>query len=180
MNSLNAAILLLLLCSTELLAQRGPGDGQLCESVRVLLQASSNDFNSVKRNVTRHSDGATDWVPSVNVAGTQDCEGQSDASISSSISCTVADSDSSDEVAAIYRKKVQEIRSCLDSSFVYSEQQGGKSTRRATPVREATFEIKGKGDDPDGPAVRLTLEQIHTARRSGYELTIWIDARQKE
>jgi hypothetical protein len=170
--------LILLVSCAELAAQRSSGGGQMCQSVRSLLEESNSDFNSIKRNVTHHSDGATDWVPSIVVAGSQDCEGQSDPEIASSVSCTMAESPG--DLAGAYQDMVSDIRSCLSRDFVYSERQGGKSTHRSTPIKEATFEIKGKGSAPDGPAVRITLAQIHTSRRSGYELTIWVDARDRE
>jgi hypothetical protein len=176
---------LMLLCLLQLASAswgsaQGPSDAQLCQSIRLLLQASYSDFNQVKRNITRHSDGTTDWVPSITVAGSQDCEGQSDPQMASSVSCTMIESQSAEEVATAYQNIVRGIRSCLDSSFIYAEKQGGKSTRLSTPIKEASFEVKGKGDSPDGPAVRVSMEQFHRTTRSGYELTIWIDGIDKE
>jgi hypothetical protein len=161
-------------------AQRGQNSEQMCRSVRSLLQASSSDFNPIKRNITRHSDGATDWEPSISIGGSKDCEGQSDPELSSSMSCTMVESQSADDVATAYRDTVSAIRSCLDSNYVYSEKQGGKPSRRSTPIKEATFEVKGKGGSPDGPAVRISMSQFHRTSRSGYELTIWVDAKDKE
>jgi hypothetical protein len=170
--------LILVISCAELTAQRSSDGGPMCQSVRSLLQASNSDFNSIKRNVTHHSDGATDWVLSIVVAGSQECEGQSYPDIASSVSCTMAESPG--DLTGAYQDMVSDIRSCLSRDFVYSEQQGGKSTHRSTPIKEATFEIKGKDSAPDGPAVRVSLAQIHTARRSGYEVTIWVDARDRE
>ena len=161
-------------------AQRAQSGEQMCRSVRSLLQASSSDFNPVKRNITRHSDGATDWEPSISIAGAKDCEGQSDPEFASTMSCTMLESQSADDVARAYRDLVSAIRSCLDTNFVYSEKQGGKPSRRSTPMKEATFEVKGRGDSPDGPAVRVSMSQFHRTSRSGYELTIWVDAKDKE
>jgi hypothetical protein len=135
--------------------------------------------NSIRRNVERHSDGASDWVPSIRL-GSHDCEGQSDPKISSSVSCSMIESSSADEAAVVYREMVGQIRSCLDGRFVFTETQGGKSTRRSTPIREASFEVKGKGDSPDGPAVRISLANFHHTTRSGFEVTLWVDAKDKE
>jgi hypothetical protein len=71
------------------------------------------------------------------------------------------------------------MRPCLDSSFVFSEKEGGKSSKHSTPIKEATFEVKGKGDSPDGPAVRISMAQFHRTH-SGYELVVWIDGKDKE
>jgi hypothetical protein len=172
--------ILLVFCSGHLIAQSRPNGEAFCESVLALLQASYNDFNAIKRNVTRHKDGSTDWVPSIMVAGTTDCEGQSDPEVSSSVSCTGAVSQSQDELEPIYQNAVKQLRSCLDQKFVYQETRGGKATRLSTPIKEATFEVKSKNDGPDGPAVRITLEQYHSTRRTEYEITIWVDAKEKE
>jgi hypothetical protein len=176
----SSLFLLLLLSITEVTAQNRPVGQPLCQSITSLLQASSDDFNPVKRSVTRHRDGSTDWEPSIKVAGAQECSGQSDPDMSSSVSCTMAESQSVEEVTTAYRNMVTDIRSCLDRSFVYEEKQGGKASRMSTPVKEATFEVKGKGGSPDGPAVRVSLTQFHRATRSGYELTVWVDGKDKE
>jgi len=168
------ACLALMLAASECAAQ------QLCQSVRALLQSSYSDFNSIKRNVERHSDGTSEWVPSIGVAGGQDCEGQSYPDMSSNVDCTMANSQSAEEMTALYDGLVKEIRSCLDSSFVFSEEQGGKAGRLSTPIREASFEVKGKGENPDGPRVRVSLIQLHSTRHSGYEVTVWIDGIDKE
>ena len=160
-------------------AQTIPRQRQLCESVHSLLQASYHDFSSMKRQVVRHRDGATEWIPSVNIEGSKDCEGQSDPQISSTVSCTMGESQSADEAMTAYRIMVTAMRSCLDSEFVFAEQQCGKASSRSTPIKEATFEIKGKADGPDGPAVRVSLTQFHRTH-SGYELTVWVDAKDKE
>jgi hypothetical protein len=170
----------LLSCVCFSLAQSRPSSEAFCETVRTLVQASYSDFNGIKRNVTRHSDGATDWVPSITIAGTSDCEGQSDPLMSSSISCTGATSQSLDELEPTYQNAVKQLRACLSSSFIYSETQGGKPTRLTTPIKEASFEVKAKNDGPDGPAVRITLDQFHGKHVTEYEITIWIDAKGKE
>jgi hypothetical protein len=160
--------------------QNRPSGQAFCESVRALLQASYSNFNGIKRNVVRHSDGATDWVPSIIVAGTSECEGQSDPIASSSVSCTGAVSQSLDDLEPIYQSAVRQLRSCLDQSFVFSESQGGKATRLATPIKESSFEVKSKDEGPDGPGVRIVLQQWHSSRRTDYEIEIWIDAKGKD
>jgi hypothetical protein len=172
---------LLLVCWAGLsITQSQPRGEAFCESVHALLQASYSDFNGIKRNVARHNDGSTDWVPSITVAGTADCEGQSDPEIPSSVSCTGAVSQSQDELEPIYQNAVKQLRTCLDRSFVYEETHGGKETRLSTPIKEATFEIKAKDEGPDGPAVRITFDQYHSTHRTEYEITIWVDAKGKE
>lgn len=171
---------LLLLCTSGASAQSPSSNPQFCQSIRSLLQASYSDFNAIKRNVTRHSDGSTDWLSSIVVAGSTDCEGQSDPDIASSISCTIAESQSQEQLTAAYQEVVSGVRSCLDRTFVLNEEQGGKPTRLSTPITEASFEKKATGTGPDGPTIRVSLGQWHSAKRSAYELVIWIDARDKE
>jgi hypothetical protein len=161
-------------------AQNPPSAQAFCESIQALLQASHSDFRGIRRNVVRHSDGASEWVPSISVAGASDCTGQSDPTIASSIYCTGATSQSLDDLEPIYQNAVRQLRSCLDLSFVFEETRGGKATRLSTPIKEASFEVKAKDDGPDGPRVRITLSQWHSSRRSEYELDIWIDAKDKE
>lgn len=169
------------LCTAGGRPQSQPSAQEFCQSIKALLQASDTDFNGIKRNIVRHQDGSTDWVPSITVAGTSDCEGQSDPIVSSSVSCTGAKSQSIDELEPIYQNAVRQLRSCLDSHFVFEESHGGKETRLSTPIKEAAFEVKSKDDGgPDGPAVRITLHQYHSARRTEYELEIWIDAKEKD
>jgi hypothetical protein len=170
----------LLFLSTVATAQSPSLDQQLCKSVRALLQASYSDFNSIKENVTRHRDGDSDWVPNIKVPGSQDCDGQSDPSIASSVSCTLAETVSEEQAAAVYRAMVSQMRSCLDQRFVFKESQRGKPTRRSTPIKEASFEVKGTDDGPDGPAVRISLQQFHRTTRAGYDVTLWVDAKDKE
>lgn len=170
----------LVFCASLLIAQSRPSSEAFCESVHALLQASHNDFNGIKRNITRHKDGSTDWVPSITVAGTTECAGQSDPEVPSSVSCTGAVSQSQDELEPIYQNAVKQLRTCLDRSFVFSETNGGKVTRLSTPIKEATFEVKGKDLDPDGPAVRIEFSQFHGTHRTEYEITIWVDAKGKE
>jgi hypothetical protein len=57
----------LVFCGGRLTAQSRPSGDSFCESVLALLKASHSDFNGIKRNVTRHRDGTTDWVPSITV-----------------------------------------------------------------------------------------------------------------
>jgi hypothetical protein len=96
------------------------------------------------------------------------------------VSCTMMESQSADDVATAYRDVVSAIRSCLDATFVFSEEHGGKPSRLSTPIKETTFEVKGEGDSPNGPAVRIKMSQFHRTRTSGYELTLWVDAKDKE
>jgi hypothetical protein len=172
--------LFLALCSSFLPAQTTLTSEAFCQSVHRLIQASYTDFNGIKRNIVRHSDGATDWVPSVTIAGTSDCQGQSDPEISSTISCTGATSQFQDELEPVYQNAVRQLRSCLDQNFVYSETHGGKATRLSTPIKEATFEVKAKDDGPDGPAVRIVFDQFHGTHTTEYEIEIWVDAKGKE
>lgn len=171
-------ILLLAVCEARATPQSQPSAADFCQSVRALVQASYSDFGGIKRNVTRNPDGSTDWVPSIAVAGASDCEGQSDPTISSSVSCTGAKTQSLGELEPIYQSAVHQVRSCLDPSFVFQESQGGKSSRLRTPIKEASFEVKSK-DGPDGPGVRITLFQWH-GRSTDYEIEIWIDAKGKD
>jgi hypothetical protein len=158
--------------------QNPPTSEAFCQSVHDLLRASYSDFNGIKRNVIRHADGSTDWDPRITVAGTSDCEGQSDE-FASSVSCTGATSQFQDELEPIYQNAVRQLRSCLDQSFIYTETHGGKETRLSTPIKEAAFEVKAKDDGPDGPAVRIELDQFHGTHRTEYEITIWVDAKGK-
>jgi hypothetical protein len=172
--------LLILFCAGRSTAQGPPSSEAFCESIRSLLRASHSDFNAIKRNVTRHKDGSTDWVPSIIVAGTSNCEGQSDPEVPSTVSCTGAVSQSQESLEPVYQNAVSQLRACLDHSFVYEETRGGKETKLSTPIKEATFEVKAKDDGPDGPAVRVTFDQFHGTHRTEYELTVWVDARGKE
>jgi hypothetical protein len=92
----------------------------------------------------------------------------------------MADTASAEEAATVYRAIVGQIRSCLDQRFVLEEKEGGKPTRRSTPIKEASFEVKSTDEGPDGPAVRISLEQFHRSTRTGYEVTLWVDAKDKE
>lgn len=175
-----ALSILLMSCADISIAQNRSGSEVFCESVHALLRASYDDFDGIKRNVTRHSDGSTDWVPSITVAGTSDCEGLSDPEATSTVSCTGAIAQSQDELEPIYENAVEQLRACLDRSFVFEETHGGKATRLSTPIKEASFEVKGKDEEPDGPTVRIDLDQWHSTRRTDYEITIWVDAKEKE
>lgn len=166
--------------STKPVYSAANGDFKFCESIRFLLKASENEFASIKRNLTRHSDGTEEWKPSIMVAGSQGCDGQSDREISPSISCDMATAQSADALEAQYQKILTELPSCLDKTFVFSEKHGGKSTRLGTPIKEATFERKAQGSASDGPAVRVSLSQYHSSRTSHYELTVWIDGKDPE
>lgn len=169
----------LVVCLFSSTPQNRPTGQEFCESVRALLLASNDNFRGIRRNVVKHGDGASEWVPTIIVAGTSNCSGQSDPLAGSSVSCTGAASQSLDDLEPVYQNAVRQLRSCLDQSFVFSETQGGKATRLATPIKEATFEIKSKDEGPDGPGVRIVLQQWHSARRTQYEIEIWIDAKGK-
>jgi hypothetical protein len=166
--------------STERVPSMPRGKLAFRESIIFLLKASENDFTSIKRNVIRHSDGAEEWKPSIIVAGSRGCDGQSDRDISPSISCDMAQAQSAEALEEQYQALLTELKSCLDKTFVFSEKHGGKSTKLTTPIKEATFERKGKELAPDGPAVRIELSQYHGSRRSEYELTVWIDGKERE
>jgi hypothetical protein len=172
--------LLLLLWAGPTIPQNGPSARDFCASVRAFLQASYSDFKGIKSNIVRHADGSTEWVPSITVAGTSDCAGQSDPEIASSVYCTGATSQTIDELEPIYQNAVGQLRSCLDQNFVFAESRGGKVTRLTTPIKEASFEVKSKDEGSDGPGVRVELDQYHSTRRTEYELTIWIDAKGKD
>lgn len=169
-------VLLLFLWTVLAKCQGQPSAGEFCESVRALVGASYSDFRGIKRNVTRDEFGSN-WVPSIPVAGTSECEGQTLSGVPSSVSCTGATSQTLDELEPIYQNAVRQLRSCLDQSFVFEESHGGKNSKLSTDIKEASFEVKSKDEGSDGPAVRLTLSQWHSSRKTEYELEIWIDAK---
>jgi hypothetical protein len=152
---------------------------QVCDTVRQLVKESISEFGGIKRNVQRR-EGGSDWTPSISVPGALDCDGQTDRDVGSSVSCTMADYPTAAQASGVYGTLVGQMKACLDSRFVFSERQGGKASRRTTPISEATFEIKGRNDGPDGPSVRVNIQEFHRSTRSGYEVLLWVDGVEKE
>jgi len=150
-----------------------------CKSVHRLLAASEDDFRGIK---VPSEVGQDFWKSKIGIAGFGECEGQddSDPTISPSVSCTLQQSQSLSEVREMFQMIKSLLRSCLDRSFELSERNGGKAFKSFTSVQEARFEKKSQGESTDGPSVRLSLLELHSRRHSGYELSLWVDAKERE